>query len=487
MAILPINGGFYKTKSDTQSKQETINWYVEEDPTDQERGVILMPTPGLTLFDEVKVGGSEVRGMIEHKGIGYVVVDDKVYTLTAAAVATEIATLTTTTGLVRWAATNDELMLLDGAKGYSYKVSTTTWTEITDGDFPSSPAEGTAQDGYMFVVNPDTRQFQFSSINDALTWAAIDVASAEFAEDNIVTMFSSFDQLWVFCQKTTEVWYNSGTTFPWQPIQGGVLEMGCAAAKTVAEADNSLFWLGQDRYGDGIIIRTNGFNYEVISTRAINNEIRTYNSISDAFAYAYRQEGHTFYVITFPNARTVESAAVGVTWVYDTTTGIWHERQSKDTTKPTQPSFTRHRGNTYMFLDGKNMVGDFESGKVYTLDLDVYTDAGDEIRRKRVSENIDQDGRLFSTYNLDIQMNTGVGLVSGQGSDPLFGVRYSKDKGNTWSEQKFLSPGKLGEYDKRAILSRLGTGRSLTLEVEATDPVKWILLGARADIEGSRD
>ena len=140
-----------------------------------------------------------------------------------------------------------------------------------------------------------------------------------------------------------------------------------------------------------------------------------------------------------------------------------------------------------MFLRGMNLVGDYASGNLYKLDLDTYTDNGDAILRKRVSENIDQDARIFSTYNLDVQMNTGVGLVTGQGSDPLFGVRYSKDKANTWSEQVFLSPGKIGEYNKRSIISRLGSGRSLTIEVEATDPVKWVLLGARADIEGSTD
>lgn len=488
MAIINITGGFYSTKSETQSKQETINWYPEEDPTSGERAMILMPTPGLKLFVNLKSDGSEVRGMIEHNGVGYVVVDDSVYTVGTNGDASLIATLTTSSGLVKFASTYDEIILVDGSKGYRYKISTTTWSEITDADFPSNPVEITAQDGYTIVAVPNSRQFQFSAINDATAWNATDMASAEFAEDNIVGMLSSFDQLWIFCQKTVEVWYDAGTTFPWQPIQGAVLQTGCLSAHTIAEADNSIFWLAQSRYGDGVICRSNGFNYEVISTRAINNEIRKYRTITDAYAYAYRQEGHTFYVITFPTARKLQGEDIGVTWVYDTTTGLWHERQSiQDTGDLQQPAYSRHRSNCYMYLGNKHIVGDPFSGKLYEMNLDTYDDNGDVIKRKRMSANLEYDARIFSTYNLDIQMETGVGLETGQGSNPLFGVRYSKDKGNTWSEQVFLTPGAIGEYNKRSVISRLGCGRSLTIEVEATDPVKWVLLGARADVEGTTD
>jgi hypothetical protein len=79
---------------------------------------------------------------------------------------------------------------------------------------------------------------------------------------------------------------------------------------------------------------------------------------------------------------------------------------------------------------------------------------------------------------LQVDMETGVGTATGQGSDPLLMLRYSSDGGHTWSNEKTASAGKIGEYGARARFNRLGSGRNRVWELSFTDPCKFAVLGA---------
>lgn len=78
-------------------------------------------------------------------------------------------------------------------------------------------------------------------------------------------------------------------------------------------------------------------------------------------------------------------------------------------------------------------------------------------------------------------METGVGLVSGQGSDPQIVLRWSDDAGHTWSNNHLLRIGRIGEYGYRVIQRRLGMTMKLrdrVYEISGTDPVGITILGA---------
>ena len=168
----------------------------------------------------------------------------------------------------------------------------------------------------------------------------------------------------MFGSYTVEVWYDAGLpTFPLARIQGAFNEIGCAAAYSVAKLDNGIFWLGTDQRGKGIVYRSNGYSGTRISTHAVEWQIQQYTQISDAVAYTYQQDGHSFYVLNFPTADT--------TWVYDVATQTWHERAGWDNDK-----FTRQRGSSQMFFNNENVIGDYRAGAIYAYDLNVYSEAG---------------------------------------------------------------------------------------------------------------
>ncbi|AXI01429.1 hypothetical protein [Aquirhabdus parva] len=58
-------------------------------------------------------------------------------------------------------------------------------------------------------------------------------------------------------------------------------------------------------------------------------------------------------------------------------------------------------------------------------------------------------------------------------------VTWSDDHGNTWSNNRLLPLGKVGEYRKRVETRRMGSGRDRVYRVRCTDPVNIVIVEAR--------
>jgi hypothetical protein len=104
-------------------------------------------------------------------------------------------------------------------------------------------------------------------------------------------------------------------------------------------------------------------------------------------------------------------------------------------------------------------------------------------RRMRRSAAISDEDRWIFHHEMQVDLETGVGIVSGQGSNPTVMLRWSDDGGETWSNEVHVSAGKMGEYTRRAIWRRLGRSRDRVYEVVVSDPVAWNLLGAFLKVE----
>jgi hypothetical protein len=245
------------------------------------------------------------------------------------------------------------------------------------------------------------------------------------------------------------------------------MEVGCAAPHSVAKADNSVIWLTRDDRGQGYVVRANGYTPQKISTPAIEYQISQYSDISDAFAYAYQQDGHLFYVLQFPTG--------DATWVYDFSTGFWHERANYS-----GGVYSRHNSNSYSYYRGRHIVGDVATGNLYELDMDTYTNAGEVIRRLRRTQHLYDERKRVFWHELEVELESGVGLEQGQGVDPQAMLRWSNDGGYTWSNEHWASMGKQGEYGKRVIWRRLGSSRDRVFELVITDPVKCVIVDAYA-------
>jgi hypothetical protein len=518
-----------------------VNLYPEVIPEGGKEPAYLQRCPGLTV--KATVGTGPIRGVYSLGSYLYVVSGSEFYRLTTTYAANKIGDVTGI-GPVSIADNGTQIFIACNPDGYIYNTDTLAFAQITDPDFPGAVNVGYL-DGYFVFNEPNSQRVWVTALLDGLSVDPLDFASAEGSPDGLVSLIIDHREAWLFGTNSVEVWYNSGDPdFPLSRIQGAYNEIGCIAPYSVAKMDNSVFWLGADARGQGIVYRANGYQGVRISTHAVEFAIQGYGNLADAVGYTYQQDGHTFYVLNFTDADT--------TWVFDAATGAWHERAGFR-----NGDFKRHRGNCHARFNGVPIIGDYQNGKVYEFDLDIYADDGQTqkwLRSWRALAPGANDLKRTTHHSLQIDCETGVGLagrdqfdgpgmilleddgrillenngtivnigtlgtelleeittedgdtiyVTGYdgstsgfllledqspavlGANPQLMLRWSDDGGHTWNGERQVSMGRVGQYGTRVIFRRLGMTlklRDRVYEISGTDPVKVAIMGAELQI-----
>ena len=463
---LPLLGLGLTGRSVNVNSARRLNLYLEINEEGAKSRISAHGTPGLTLF--LDLGATPIRAM---HGLGdnlYFVHRGIFYSANNAAVVTSRGVLLSTAGNIDIADNGTQIMVVDGTYGYIYDIAAETFAQISDAAFPGADTV-TFLDGYFIVNAPSTGRFYVSALYDGTNWDALAYATAESNPDNLVAVLAERSLLHLFSDYSSEVWANTGALdFPFSRMQGAALEWGLAARWSVVKFDDSLCWLARNRLGQVSVVRSAGLDIQRVSTPELDYLFSTYSSVSDATAFAYMNAGHAFYQLNFPS----QSAS----WLYDGKNGSWSALESY--------GLTRHRGETSTSFLNRTMVADFDNGRIYILAPDVYTDNGDTIAREIISPHsfgADDEQGFIGEIRLD--METGLGLATGQGSDPQVMMSISRDGGHSFGTERWTSAGKTGEYRHRARWRRCGRARDLVVKIRITEPIEVNVLRASADYE----
>jgi hypothetical protein len=408
-----------------------------------------------------------IRGEWECFGRAFAVADNKFREIYEDGTWDERGTLNSSDGIVQLSNNTTQICLVDGNYGYIFTLATNAFTVITSSGWRGSKTVDFVDDYFIFVA-PDTGVYYISQLGDGTTEDPLDFASAEGLPDNLVAAKALHREVWLFGTDSVQVASDTGAAlFPFETIQGAFIEYGCAAAYSVAKSANTIFWLGNDKEGQGVVWMATGYMPQRVSTFAIEYAIQRYSDISDAIGYTYQEDGHYFYVLSFPTGNA--------TWVFDVNLQLWHERAYFKDGK-----FSRHRANCHMFAFGKHLVGDYASNLIYEQSLDIYDDNGQEIKVVRAAPHISDEDALEYIFHrrLQIDMETGIGLTSGVDSDPQVMLRWSDDGGHTWSKEHWKSAGKIGQYLARAVWRALGRSRDRVYEMSMTSACKKTIIAA---------
>lgn len=458
-------GGTNQERSLPLDSQRTINLYPVLDQQGKEPSA-LYGTPGLTLF--ATAGAGPVRGeFAAANGRSFAVSGAGLYELTSAGASTLVGTLTTSSGIVSIDENGLQLGICDGTYVYTFTYATNVFFKVTDVDLPTAGTL-TFIDGYFVISKVSSGAFYISALYDGTSWGALDFATAESSPDELLRVFNAVGQLWLFGTKTTEIWTNTGaSTFPFEKIAGAKMETGILAPHSAVAVDNSVFWIGRDNIGSGIVYRAQGFSPSRISTNYIERLLQAATSPSTLRAYSYQEDGHTFYVITGGGLET--------TLVYDISTQQWHERAYLNA----MGAYEQHLGACGMYAFSRQLVGSRVDGKIYTMSLGTYSDDGDEMSSERIYTHLSDEGKRLRFKQLEIAMETGVGNQVAPGVDPQITLWISRNGGKTWSTGYTTSFGAVGKYGTRAVWRRLAMANiSLTFKIRITDPVKRALIGS---------
>ena len=445
-------GGFGQLLSKYAGVERCVNFFPEvvETPDEPKSKLVLFPTPCTGIYSARAAQYGPCRGLLELNGILIGVNGATVYQFTPPSPALPMGQFVPY-GIID----NDGLpisMIANGVTNSNQQVFIVTQSGhayILDADGSNPPpltdlgtvpgfAAGTGAaflDDYFISIIPRTNGFQISSINDGLTWDQADEAFTQGQSDTLVNLIADREYLWLFGNRRSEIWYNQGGQFfPFAIQPGAFLEIGLQAFGSLIQADNSIFWIGQDKRGGLSAWRSNGLTPIRVSNHAVETAWSKYPtaSITAATSYSFLWRGHTFVRTIFPPNPATGFKGAG--WTYDCAASrqlgyaTWHEN-----------SFTDGNGQQWAPL---------ERAHAYFQGTHVVGSGG-------------QDGFPGALY----QFTDSTELPP----NPQLLIRQSTDGGNTFGAERQVPAGASGQYEIRWISNLWRAARDCVFWVRCID------------------
>lgn len=477
MARIPLLGGAYSARSIIASAQRCVNLYPERTPESSSppTPVTHYLTPGLVTLVTPAVAAVRCLFRATNDRL-YAVIGNSVYYLDAAFAPTLLGTIAAGSTPVSMTDNGTVAVIVDGTTaGYVVNITTNVMTTIADPAFYGADRV-VCIDGWLIFNRPLTNQFYLSPVfwDGIAPFDALYIASKVGGPDRIISIAALRGELWLIGALTTEIWFNAGAAdFPFARQPGVLIEHGMLRGYTVSEVDVNVFWLGRDRQGRLVVFMGKGYEALRVSTSAIEDMFQVSTGpVSDAVGFTYQEGGHTFYVLTFPTT--------GETWVYDLLTGEWHQRTW---TNPATGAESRIRPNCYAFANNRNVVGDWENGKIYWMTQASYSDDGNPIVRRRGFPHLMNDGKVvsYSAFIADMDVNNTVAVVG----TPTLYLRWSDTRGATWEIPIEILMDYSGTDPKYRSLAvrRLGRARDRVFELYWSFANPTALNGAFVEVE----
>jgi hypothetical protein len=321
--------------------------------------------------------------------------------------------------------------------------------------------------GY-FLYDGDEGRFQASDAGDPATINDLSVGVANSDGDRLIRGYVHNQVVWWMGPRALEPWYFSGSgDLPFERLEQGIVKRGLGACYSVASNDEAIFFLGSDRQVYRLA-QSSAQNVTSGSAKAIEN----FTTIDDAVAWLFTFDSQEFYLLTFPTE--------GKTLLHSVTYGYWVNLSSG-------MSEGRHIASSGAYCYGKNIIADYRSGNLYELDGETYTDNGEARLRYRdcapiTGRQLGIPGRRILCGRLQLDVEMGVGLASGQGVDPRLLCRWSNDGGKTFGPETFTAIGAMGDYDRRVDFDAFVDGYNLVARIGCSDPVYFSLFGGIAEV-----
>tara|TARA_R110000787_G_scaffold65223_3_gene146838 strand:- start:1272 stop:2696 length:1425 start_codon:yes stop_codon:yes gene_type:complete len=465
---VPVNvtGPTYQSRSKPLSSQQTKNWYQQFNEAGKDT-YVLMPFPGLKTLGNAE---GKDRGFHRMAEILYQVKGTSLYEINKLGVHTLRGSIPSTERCIIADDGINMFIVVPGQKVWQYTTDTNLVTEVTDVNITGALSVDFFNNQFIYTFSDFST---ISNVGNGAVASGLNIVGEETLPDAMVRDFV-FEEIIYRCGVRSIVgWYNSGVGAP--PIdkyQGRIFNVGLSAPHSIAKTDEAFYWLGDDN----AIYRAQAGSKQRISTDAISHAISTFDVTDDAIGFTYTLEGQNFYTITFPTANktfTVSELLAENGWFElssGTSNGKW-------------------QASSVISAYGKDYAADDANGNVYCLCLDTYTNNSEALQRTRIISNIDARliggaiGDAITMSSVTISMETGVGLIAGQGDNPRIMVEASYDGGRTWAAGAWPRVGRLGEFVLKVKWDKMKTFYDCMLRLSSTDPVNYSVYSANIDLK----
>lgn len=480
MKELPIFGKGIYADSAFITRQRRLNCFYDVRQDQDKHSTVVRNAPG--SIQSASLSEMPIRGYRVVANVLYVVAGNELFSVTTSMLVTVRGTLNTSSGVVGLSDNAVQLGIVDGVAGYCYTIISGSYAQsgadsagafvvISDGNFPNGAKTMCFLSGRNISELPGTRQGYCSEQYDLTNWTNSSGLPTFFTKndfpDNLLAVDSLNGNLILWGDgKSIEFWQDVGTSpLPFAKISGVTQTVSLAAINSRVLFNNTIAFVGHALEGGTQVFVLNGYVAQKISYSDVDDLLSSFATTQDAIALTYMSHGHPRYQVTFPTAMR--------TLVYDALTSFWDEAQ-------TGIALTgRHFANLGVAFNGKNYVSDSTSGVIYQLSDTIYTDNGTPIKRQLVTRHVHAAGNELSVDELFIDMATGVGLQTGQGSNPQIMLQVSRNNGNTFGKEKWKSIGAVGKYTRVRWL-QLGSAEDFVFQFTMTDPVPFTIIHGAA-------
>lgn len=480
-------GPSYTARSSAVADEECINFFAES--VESQGGFLIQQpygersygglksyfgTPGIAQFANLNQQG--VRGQLWTGSRLFAVAGTEFVEVMSNGTVTNRATVAADNNPASLAWNGIQVLVISAGHAYCFTLATNAWVEVT-ASLAGVPLKADYSDSYFVVCFQNSNKFQMSQVLDGTTWPGQLVNEISVFPENISSIIVNHRELWVFGQQHTQPYQDTGSAEVFDPIPGTLIEKGCVATFSPCRLDNSIFWIDQDERGAASAWRSSGYTPQRISTHAVEIDLAATANLSGCCSYAYQDGGHLFWVLYIPGASW--------TWVYDVGEQLWHKRAHWNNAQ-----WQAALGWNHAYAFGQHLIGvpgnvTFPGAQyLYTLSMANYSDSGSPIRRLRRSPAITDEMKWITHAELTVDFDTGQGpqppLTDGAGNPrpPQAMLRWSDDRGKTWSNEHIADCGFAGEYKARAVWRRLGRSRYRVYELSVSDPIPWAIVDA---------
>lgn len=405
-----------------------INCYAEMDPEDQQYWIY--KRPGLSVTPFLSAGVSIGLGMYTTGGAPSVplsVQNNIVYssitnvgTIAGALLPCFFETIPTA---------NPTIFIMNGAVAYLYVPATSSFTAVSDVNYPASLCPGVAYlDGTVYVM--DWAGTIWNSANAALqpgNWTPASSIKASAQGDSGVFLTRQLSYVIAMKQWTTQVFYDAGNSpgSPLAPVPDAQIPFGCISPYSVQKIDEILFWMSSNQTISPQIIMMENLQPRIISTPAVDRILDNvaFNfanaaSQSGIYSWVFKHAGHRFYGITITYNN--------ITLVYDIDQKLWYvwTDQYGNFWPISAMAYTSPTSNA----TGLHLAQHVTNGNVYVLDGDYQypNDYGTQFPVDIYTPNFSAGTSRRKTLNM---MYFSADQVPGS----VLQARYTDDDYQTWS------------------------------------------------------
>jgi hypothetical protein len=500
MGMVDLVGQSYQLDEVSLSPQRTINFYPEQ-YGDEDRftksQTALIPTPGASIVRTMSAESTDIcRGLYcsssgsapDFRPRLYGVWGNTVWRFDANFdMPYQIGTVSDNGEPVGMIDNGFDFCLVDGEQMYKYPLASNDgegeWVTVELPYVPGSTTEKIKPThiaflGQRLIVNNrfgNTWAFSKLGLTEFDVIGGLDFYSAEQSSDPILALRSVNGALWLYGNRSYEIWRTSDNQDdPFCFVGGSASQIGIKAPKSLATVNDMVFWLGASDVGVDAVWMGSGNTAMRVSNMGIETQIVSCSEREQAIGWAYASKGNTFYVLSFPYSSR--------TFVYDASGKQWHERLARDLQSAAWKVYPYQYG---VYANNHIYVGTIDGSALAYLDDHKFTEYnGNQIVRQRISPVYAAELNNIQMRQITIDGLVGyTPLLEGLGFDPKILLEVSKDGGSTYGNVKDKSLGKQGNYRKVVRWNSLGIGRSIVLRFTISDPIPFTIYQARLDFE----